>query len=114
MTTALDRAKQALAHHDKFNTIGDDHGLYMCPQDTLYELPHNEGQFTLADLRELVQYAERSPRVGDGSGDAAIAIGEHAFRSGFGAGMAYTQDDGLNCSLAWDAYDPPEHIKELS
>jgi hypothetical protein len=64
---ALERAKQALAHNDQFN--GDkfeSEALFLVPDDgdCLYELPHEEGQFTLADLRALVDYAERSPRVG--------------------------------------------------
>lgn len=51
-----------------------------------------------------------------GGGEAALAIGEHAFRAGWAACDA-TMDDGLvavGVDAAWLAYDPPEHIKELS
>lgn len=48
-------------------------------------------------------------------GEAALAIGEHAFRAGYMAG----QNDGMIASeateqAAWSAYEPPEHIKALS
>lgn len=126
MLTALERAKQALAHHDLFNRFVDNHALYMVPgmsgAGTLYELPHDDGQFTVADLRALVDYAERSPRVGDGSGDAAIAIGEHAFRAGYkrAADRARAfyptriESDEAHMEQAWSEYDPPEDIKALS
>lgn len=56
------------------------------------------------------------PKVGDGkSSDAALAIGEHAFRAGWAArdnkeGPDYASD----LEHAWDNYDPPEDIKALS
>lgn len=110
---ALERAKQALAHNDQFN--GDkfnNEALFMCPSETLFELPHSEGQFTLADLRALVEYAERSPRVGDGTGDAALAIAEEAFRAGCAAydGKSHwaSVDD------LWDAFEPSDAMKDLS
>lgn len=57
--TPLGKAEQALAHHDQFNRFGDDQPLFMCPENyALYELPHKEGQFTLADLRDLVAFAK--------------------------------------------------------
>lgn len=65
--------------------------------------------------------AEPAPRVGDGSGDAAIAIGEHAFKAGWDAGNSYAmcvardaEDDLSVRETAWSEYDPPEHIKALS
>ncbi len=66
-------------------------------------------------------------KVGDGTPDAALAIGEHAFRAGWHAHARFSL--GLENDLgelgmspqgaaaqerAWDAYDPPEHIKDLS
>lgn len=59
-----------------------------------------------------------SPKVGDGSGDAAVAIGEHAFKAGYVAGSTPYRGKGADlegeATKAWDAYDPPEHIKDLS
>jgi len=59
------------------------------------------------------------PKVGDGSGDAALAIGEHAFRAGYEACLNDACPGGpINYTgtvdEAWDAYDPPEDIKALS
>lgn len=61
-------------------------------------------------------------KLGDGSGDAAIVIGEHAFRAGYNVGY----DDGYGnggaprlhaatgADRGWSDYEPPEHIKALS
>lgn len=64
---------------------------------------------------------QEGPKVGDGTGDAAIAIGEHAFRAGYQAAVNEKVEGGYWAprhmdfeNKAWDAYDPPEHIKELS
>jgi hypothetical protein len=63
---------------------------------------------------------QEGPHVGDGTGDAAIAIGEHAFRAGFSAATKFDWNfaaEGKEAELenkAWDAYDPPEYIKALS
>lgn len=57
-----------------------------------------------------------------GGGEAALAIGENAFRAGYKAGEAngrligqgkrpWTSRDE---SDAWSAYEPPEDIKELA
>lgn len=61
------------------------------------------------------------PKVGDGTGDAAIAIGEHAFRAGFAKGHQFGLGTDLPCNehssgadRAWNDYDPPEYIKDLS
>ena len=66
------------------------------------------------------------PHVGDTEGDgaggeAALAIGEHAFRAGFAAAVeAWSKSTAPSSgwtdtvSGAWNAYDPPEDIKALS
>jgi hypothetical protein len=62
------------------------------------------------------------PKVGDGTPDAALAIGEDAFRAGFAAAWqlwskvypAQPQGEAAAASRAWSEYDPPEHIKALS
>lgn len=72
---------------------------------------------------ELSGYGEYA-RVGVGeniSTDAALAIGEHAFRAGFEAAIAFVGTDGAEASdvvkelqRSWNEYDPPEDIKALS
>lgn len=56
------------------------------------------------------------PRVGDGSGDAALAIGEHAFKAGYQKANdeigSYAVPEQMEA--AWSEYDPPEHIKALA
>lgn len=65
------------------------------------------------------------PKVGDGTGDAALAIAEHAFRAGFKAAADYATAKAYleeqlaepaerELEWAWSMYDPPEHIKALS
>jgi hypothetical protein len=60
------------------------------------------------------------PKVGDGTPDAALAIGEHAFRAGWDDGFLAGNFEGTpgvasqTKDEAWGNYDPPEHIKELS
>ena len=76
-----------------------------------------------ADAKEFakaVGYVLSSgPHVGDGSGDAALAIGEHAFLAGWDAAMAHanypTNAESIVPKMdAWSEYDPPEEIKALS
>lgn len=75
---------------------------------------------TYAKFKEIL--AMDGPNVGDGTGDAALAIGEHAFRAGWDAAVeAGPEWDDLFHGVsdtakekAWDAYDPPEDIKALS
>lgn len=69
-----------------------------------------------------------APAVGDGTPDAALAIAEHAFRTGHKAGRKLVADInqlGYEASgepddfavaehIAWSDYDPPEEIKALS
>ncbi|HEY4542673.1 MAG TPA: hypothetical protein VIG66_09920 [Noviherbaspirillum sp.] len=69
---------------------------------------------------ELLEMLE-APKVGDGMPDAALAIAEHAFRAGYrrcavNFDEKYTDEDQAYHleNEAWDAYDPPEYIKELS
>jgi hypothetical protein len=63
---------------------------------------------------------ELPPRVGDGSGDAALAIGEHAFIAGYEAAINIVQAGASavvnqrRMHQAWLDYDPPEDIKALS
>lgn len=81
----------------------------------------------LAECRKEQIGATEGPRLGDGSGDAALAIGEHAFYAGYEAGVL----DVFNASpnpipleknetfygkreIAWSNYEPSEDIKELS
>lgn len=59
-------------------------------------------------------------------GDAALAIGEHAFRAGVDSGIEFCvsegwcSDEGARALLpdfkqeAWTDYEPPEHIKDLA
>lgn len=64
---ALEKAQQALAHLDEFADVSeysDDSALFLAPQDSLYELPHDQGQFNLSDFRALVhEYAELKHRM---------------------------------------------------
>lgn len=51
------------------------------------------------------------------NGDAALAIGEHAFRAGFMACYAAIGKPGTvqsDLERAWSDYDPPEDIKALT
>ena len=52
---------------------------------------------------------EIGPKVGDGTPDAALAIGEHAFRAGYQA--CEGKSPWGNVDSAWDNYDPLEDIK---
>ena len=55
------------------------------------------------------------PHVGDGTPDAALAISEHAVRYGYARGWQDAmRGEGSAQDRAWDEYDPPEHIKDLS
>lgn len=52
-------------------------------------------------------------------GEAALAIGEHAFLEGWIAALKFAEvDSGIASAMAhdraWSEYDPPEHIKALS
>jgi hypothetical protein len=62
--------------------------------------------------------SEKEPRLGDGTSDAALAIGEHAFRAGFEAGADWGHKRVGHrpsaLAVAWSDYDPPEDIKALS
>lgn len=75
--------------------------------------PHLGDEWHLVDFCDL---PESGPKVGDGTGDAALAIGEHAFRAGFEAAERAWRNanDAHAQNQAWDAYDPPEDIKALS
>ena len=67
-----------------------------------------------------------TPCIGDGSGEAALAIGEAAFRAGFVAALEFARDEGWTrggtpegkaeqaAANAWDEYEPSEDIKALS
>jgi hypothetical protein len=61
---------------------------------------------------------QEGPKVGDGTGDAAVAIGEHAFRAGWDAcdeaSGVQSERRSTTVERAWGEYDPPEHIKALS
>lgn len=74
-------------------------------------------------LSSFAEWYVESPHVGDGSGDAAIAIGEHAFRAGWDAcvqavhrqmNVSYPDNVAAKREAAWSSYDPPEDIKALS
>lgn len=60
--------------------------------------------------------------IGDGTADAALAIGEDAFRAGYEAAakraLAFyptkLTDWQAHLEQAWSDYDPPEHIKDLA
>lgn len=63
-----------------------------------------------------------APKVGDGTPDAALAIGEHAFRAGYDAAARVFanaapighQNWEAGKDYSWGQYDPPEDIKALS
>lgn len=58
---------------------------------------------------------EAETKVGDGAGDAALAIGEHAFLAGYDRGYSAGQNGAdSKPHEAWSDYDPPEDIKALS
>lgn len=72
----------------------------------------------IAMLRDTID-ENSGPRVGDGTGDAALAIGEHAFGAGWDAccksyGLMPGRESGQTKYDAWSDYDPPEDIKALS
>ena len=84
-----------------------------------------ELEAALAEARKEPIGATERPRLGDGSGDAAIAIGEHAFYAGYEAGVFdlpnYTfspltknEEFYARREIAWSNYEPSEDIKELS
>jgi hypothetical protein len=72
---------------------------------------------------EVVTQLEAS-KVGDGTPDAALAIGKHAFRAGFAAGKfginyvnrenPFSHLGAPEVDAAWSDYNPPEDIKALS
>ena len=66
----------------------------------------------------LALVRDDAPKLGDGTPDAALAIGEHAFRAGFARGFYYADQTSRSeagaVEDAWDEYDPPEYIKALS
>lgn len=83
------------------------------------------GQYPEAQdaIKMLRQLANTGHKLGDGAPDAAIAIGEHAFRAGFAAGDEWgnkdsylrgNQTDGGAVNDAWSDYEPSEDIKALS
>jgi hypothetical protein len=65
----LEKAQQALKHHTDFNGYGFDDQPVMIvvttPEvDSLFELPHDGGQFNLSDFRTLVEeFAELKHRM---------------------------------------------------
>lgn len=65
-------------------------------------------------LSSFAEWYSENPHVGDGSGDAAIAIGEHAFIAGWHAHAQAMHGKEGTVHDAWSAYDPPEDIKALS
>jgi hypothetical protein len=68
------------------------------------------------------RYGLRPAAVEDVSGDAAIAIGEDAFKAGYKSAAdrarAYhptrIEDDAAHMEKAWSEYEPPEDIKALT
>lgn len=86
-------------------------------------LKNAERSFAFANIvGELAEWEHRTPTVGDGSGDAAVAIAEHAFKAGYQSAAdrarafhpTRIEDDTAHKERAWSEYDPPEHIKALS
>lgn len=67
----------------------------------------------------VARFHELAKRVQNENHDAALAIGEHAFRAGFEAGMQSAHAESYERETttvdeAWANYDPPEDIKVLS
>lgn len=83
--------------------------------------PKNELAPDLVDM--LSELKERRTKDRNRS-DAAVAIGEDAFRSGFEAGLTFGLANTkplvggaemvAELDKAWSDYDPPEDIKALS
>lgn len=67
MQTALEKVQAALKHNEHFNAnMLDAEPLMIVPAagDAMYELPHDEGQFSLFDLKQLVEeYADLKFRM---------------------------------------------------
>lgn len=80
---------------------------------------HGEGNIK---SHEVLEWLEREPRVGDGTGDAALAIAEHAFRAGMEASQALLEKFGgpsgriseEGVQHEWASYEPSEDIKDLA
>ena len=86
--------------------------------ETTHRARDNAATKSLA-MRELDTALEavtilRKPGGDYAGGEAAIAIGEHAFRAAFEAGMEYADTGLLDVDAAWLAYEPSEAVKVLS
>ena len=57
---AIENLRQGLAHHDKFGAQPDGSPIFVCPDNTLYEFPHDNGQFSLGDLRLVLEAAQEN------------------------------------------------------
>jgi len=84
-------------------------------------ITHFEGKNTVAiplDGIAIVPIGDHDTFANSGRmTDLLVTSGEHAFHSGFQAGMAFALDetDSVgNVNKAWDAYEVPEDIIELS
>lgn len=116
-TAAVDRHEKAAA--DKSWIGGTDPARHA---DIVDE--YHKSYASLLDLfaRALTNEEGHSgAKVGDGTPDAALAIGEDAFKAGFEAGVFGPFGGQMARALlpsaaeaAWSSYDPTEHIKELS
>jgi hypothetical protein len=83
-------------------------------------ITHFEGKNTVAiplDGIAIIPVGDQDMFINSGRlSDLLVAAGEHAFRSGFEAGMAFALDENGNAgnsNKAWDAYEVPEDIHEL-
>ncbi len=82
--------------------------------------PHDAPSISAEHIIELLE----APKVGDGTIDAALAIGEHAFRAGFVCALEAAKNEGwagaptsilaVEVDKGWSSYDPPEDIKALA
>jgi hypothetical protein len=83
-------------------------------------ITHFDGKNTVAiplDGIAIVPVGDQDMFANSGRvSDLLVGTGEHAFRSGFEAGMAFALDEtdnAGNINKAWDDYEVPEDILEL-
>jgi hypothetical protein len=81
--------------------------------DTHVIIPQTEPAISSTSL--LTELESEATLNGLNDGDAALAIGEHAFRAGYERGYsAGFNDADPKPDEAWSDYVPSEDIKELS
>jgi hypothetical protein len=54
---------EGLAHHDSFGAVPDESPVYIDHLNCMYELPSNDRQFNLGDLRNVLAYVRHLERT---------------------------------------------------